>query len=700
MEMPDNIFAFEEGLTLFIFVAYGHFSEQRFADFADKASYAFIPERVAVVYQQGIVTPAQLDEVKRHISSRFRRDALCFCFDEEGNFGTSDPLITEFLEMGKARILRKRNPVLLPPPGKAFVKPSGKRDGFFLHASNLFVRHAEMSFLALLLIREWDGLLNEKILTIYVDTIDLYGLTSLACRMRFGKLSHGPITVSYSSYTAYKKVLKRVDVRSSLMVISATTSHGLLKDIIKKTRWKDADRVVTILGLDPLTQKLHANQEAGDQYKVIAVVKPEGAPTHLDHLPSLRLGGEKFTLESEEPKSVILNKDNHGKCLNALRVPDLIKTRGLLAGFAKLGTARAPLWINTGKLFASKSFREWLRERLERFAPISTTHFVVAQEAMDTKGIIEDIQLICRDWIENGVRLITADDLSAKSLVIKGSVVVICPCFSAGTKLLEVSRDLRRQRKLKNIVYFTGIGTPISTQTLRHLRQDLETDGYKMHSFCQICTGSAQSLALSWTEELRLLTVEPQQPTALPLVARRSLLQNGDLRDGDLFYRGDLLKLHKGFKFWEGVKYSTKTPPALMLLATIAAVLQNARTDSSLPEKDRLSPMHNRRVLLDPENFFRYNDSLIQATLLRAALPSEIDYSDNEGHSSSMVFLLHRAEQVGDSALVYELLLALVTKRLRLTRSKLQEVKETLSKSRLEECQWFLRTEAFRNLLS
>ena len=129
---------------------------------------------------------------------------------------------------------------------------------------------------------------------------------------------------------------------------------------------------------------------------------------------------------------------------------------------------------------------------------------------------------------------------------------------------------------------------------------------------------------------------------------------------------------------------------------TFSMLLQNARTNASLPEKDKLAPLPNRRVLLDPENFFRYNDSLIQIAILRAAFPGELDYSDHEAHSASISYLIIRAEQVRQEAVVYEFLLALSTSRLSVNRDTLDEIKQAIHLSKLNVCQWFKETTFFK----
>ena len=173
-------------------------------------------------------------------------------------------------------------------------------------------------------------------------------------------------------------------------------------------------------------------------------------------------------------------------------------------------------------------------------------------------------------------------------------------------------------------------------------------------------------------------------------------LENGMLHDHELFYGGSKLELHQGFKYWEGLVKEYPSPvPSILLFATFSFLLQNARTDSELPEKDKLAPLPNRRVLLDPENFFRYNDSLIQVAILRAAFPGELDFSDHDSHSSSMYYLIERAVQVGDAPVVYEFLLALATKRLRLVRNETEKIRELIRSSEMQECKWFEKTKFF-----
>ena len=690
MYQPHNIFAFESGLTLHIFVATGDFDVTEFDGFADIASVECIPEKVAVYYPKGLIKNDDINRAERKIKARFHCDPVFYSFNKKGSFGSNESKVESYLKKGANEIIRLRKPVILPPLGRSFVKPSGTNESYFIHAANLFVRHAEMSFYALLLNRKWGDLFDEKIKTVYVDTIDLYGLVSVACRMRFGTDAHGPITVSYSSYSSYEEVLWHADVSTSLMVISATTSHNLMQKIHKDTKWKSVERIVTILDLNP---ELCQRDEEDNERKVISYVTPKGLQPHTKLLPSIRLSGEKFTIEASEPKAVVLNTMAHAKCLKFLKLDKLKDMASCLGGYAKNDNERLPINVDSDELFKSQIFLKWLEDELEKYAPASTSHVVCIGDFAD------EIKPLLNMFGEGVLTFISPADLRDPTITISGSTVVICPTFTTGTKLLEVSRDLRRHIKdqnNKNIVYFTGVGTPTSLSEFKKLKANLEHQVYQVRNFCNVCTGQPTKLNWSWKIEQELLRNDLKEVEALD--ARRIALENGNLRDDELFYRVKDLDFHLGFKYWDKlVDYEADDKPSVLLFATFSFLLQNGRTNESLPEKDKLGPLPNQRVVLDPENFFRYNDSLIQIAILRAAFPSELDFSDHEAHSASIFYLIQRAEQVNQRSVVYEFLLALASQRLSITPEMLGKVYTLIEESHLQECSWFRNVEFFKN---
>jgi hypothetical protein len=84
------------------------------------------------------------------------------------------------------------------------------------------------------------------------------------------------------------------------------------------------------------------------------------------------------------------------------------------------------------------------------------------------------------------------------------------------------------------------------------------------------------------------------------------------------------------------------------------------------------------RRVLSPRCFDRFNDGVIQASLLRAASPAELDYSVAEQISGEMAQFLEivfadESGQAGEAS--REFLLALAQNRLRLVMKDLQNLK-------------------------
>lgn len=132
---------------------------------------------------------------------------------------------------------------------------------------------------------------------------------------------------------------------------------------------------------------------------------------------------------------------------------------------------------------------------------------------------------------------------------------------------------------------------------------------------------------------------------------------------------GSRLQITSGFVFFGKAiedEHIEAVPQSTVFL-TISAVLQTAREHSKA--ENCLSPSNYQSVVLSPENFLRFNDDVLQACLLRAALASELDYSSDNSLSEIMKELISKMFQrhqysYGHAAL--EFAAALAIKKLKL----------------------------------
>jgi hypothetical protein len=136
------------------------------------------------------------------------------------------------------------------------------------------------------------------------------------------------------------------------------------------------------------------------------------------------------------------------------------------------------------------------------------------------------------------------------------------------------------------------------------------------------------------------------------------------------------LELTEGFVYWQAKKAQLESAnhEASSYLA-IASVVQNAREFEN--NAKRLKSTLYETVVLDPENFLRFNDGILHACLLRSSQSFELDYSMSPDMSSAMreileKLLVNHAKPYGESA--PEFAAALASGHLRLTNDDLQRL--------------------------
>jgi len=110
----------------------------------------------------------------------------------------------------------------------------------------------------------------------------------------------------------------------------------------------------------------------------------------------------------------------------------------------------------------------------------------------------------------------------------------------------------------------------------------------------------------------------------------------------DLFYpntSGEQLELRKGFAFFNFSDYAKDVSQSDVYF-TINTVINSLRHSEDYEHCLRQTEFV--RNLLDPHNFNRYNDGIIQASILRSAKPSELAYHLDEEISSEMKSILEK----------------------------------------------------------
>ena len=195
-----------------------------------------------------------------------------------------------------------------------------------------------------------------------------------------------------------------------------------------------------------------------------------------------------------------------------------------------------------------------------------------------------------------------------------------------------------------------------------------------------------------WTKEdefLSQLLAEAHSAPAFPTAAVEARLETlrqakGNVQRGltdELFWpsiSGEPLRLRPNFSLFNVP--DGKSPSQAELFFTMSAMLHKLRLAE--PHGRRLVSNEHQRTLLHPSTFSLFSDGVLQASLLRACLPSELDYEIKPAVEAEAMGLLQdilsNAHEAGGEAAT-EFLFALALKRMRLSPAGLVKVLEVAS---------------------
>lgn len=584
---------------------------------------------------------------------------------------------------GLANLVEQNPVVQIAPAGHAFKHPSGSINKVFLQARELASSEVELAFAARALVRALPHLADSELAIVYIDTMAIYPLV----REALSFVGKEAAIQSFHSYDDVSSLLP--PMMHHVVIISASTSGGMAKRLVE-TAGFSADRVATLVDMrrtDRRGQTLFALEDVDSP---VLAQFPGGAETRIE------LTGEHFSFRSKPPRDVTLSVTHSPKSLAPfLRCVGSKGTHDLNTATSR----RSRLISFNGRAVVSSSdFKKWLREEIAwHFS--GAIDLIVAVDDNGSKELAELCAQIIGDIRGQTTRIsvVSADQLTSETVASAQGVAVVQAVAGDGAVMREVSRDLREYIKTDVPRHFlVGLAAPQTAMTWERLKQFLErntTDrDYGFSTWLTLPLGlssatSAWEVYRKLASALQTVTVSPEASNADDVAA--SLERAVALIDSSWAgflpaLSGKRLELTEGFVFFPTSRFTrpdTSEEDRTAYLA-IAAVLQSARDQKST--SPQLKATSYESVVLSPENFSRFNDNILQACLLRAALPSELDYSSSPELSGLMRELIakifdRRHHSHGAAAL--EFALALLSGRMRLMDSDLIRLREeTLTK--------------------
>lgn len=545
----------------------------------------------------------------------------------------------EMMLAGANEIFKSRKGLITSSPSYHFAKPSGDHCDKFIRASNLFTSGVEVAFLAISLL----PYLTDNIKRIYVDTSSISFLVSIAVQLSKKFQHQQPIIESFESYSVFKDPYGFVTSPNSLVIISATTSGGLVKNLIRDTAFSSENILTLFFSHVPTDQRglfdISSVVESG-----ITSVPQEHCKFCQQGSKVIQIEGEQFLPETPKHELLVIKKvDFDSKRQNFFKE---FAVKGLL----KFDTSpsddceKEHFYIDINKLLepCPASFKSTLTKKLNK-------HFsrdIQTVISLDDEGSWALTKTIRAEIDDENIKWVKFSDISEEALKDSQSVFVVAGAITSGRKLLATARKLRGILKSATITYFVGFSKLPNEVSFEQLKTDLCFGGFELVVLrsCNLPRFSEKSKSV-WDIEKEKLSAfsEIENPLSdtsekLPnlLAARAKTLEAAS--SDDLFLTsatGQPLKLRETFAFWGGLQLRTQDSSQADVYWTIQAILHDLRmrSDSGLA-----TTYHS--TLISPVCFDRYNDGVIQACLLRAAKPIELNYAVDEIYSRQMTDII------------------------------------------------------------
>lgn len=639
-----------------------------------------------------------------------------FGYDQTGEISHRAPVKGNPLPFFDQQLLRddglrhileesKTNVLVKAASGFIFSKPSSRSSNYFIRAEGMLCNQEDVTFVAYCLlgfVDRWRKQTVNPIRSIYIDTM---GIVSVAMSLiellrRLDPSFLYPRIESFHSYEGLKK-LPPPDRDTSLCVVSASTTCGLADKWVDTTH-ANRKSVITLLSL----------AEPNDKHNILLTLsKPDD---YLSLLPDSDLGGkspigivgETFWMKPFPTRHVLLNRVVDGVQVwpekVSLAFEELYKTKALSCWMSVPERRRVfPIHIDGLKLRDSEKYKSWLRNALRDLVPASIKR-IVFQSDEASKIMAADAAEYLRSEIglTHVPEPISDEELAHCKDSWSGAVLIVAAVVGKGSRLLTISRDLRDRQKEGVRIYLVGAAMPVSDRQFSSLKSNLvypSAAGNRFQAFRTFAIGAFSNAAIaSWRHESSQLAklVNEEDEGAYPeLDERISTLDTYSTNDGRAFWGrpkcGTPLALRQTFAYWDfkyGKAKQLHDASQADVLLTVAALLQHYREASIVPSGKRLSSEVFEQVILSPECFYRYNDGVIQAALLRTALPAELDFSGDEEASTQMKSFLLRLANNHDKEhgeALNEFLVSMLCDRLKLSALRLKEFLQELEEVKL-----------------
>lgn len=245
-------------------------------------------------------------EIENHLHSISANSVgkLLYCDGRE----VAENLAQSIMHCGMLALFKRHKGLITSSHGYHFTKPSGHHCDKFIRASNLLVSSIEVSFLAISVL----PYLRSDLQRIYVDTSSISFLVSIAIQIFKHFIEGAPSIESFESYAAFNQRYDFVEDRSSLVLISATTSGSLVDKLLSVTSFS-IDQVITLFHINLPKKQLGVFDVSSAIVGGIISRKAPECDFCKRGTKLIRIAGDQFLPENPKHELLVIKKTDFGK---------------------------------------------------------------------------------------------------------------------------------------------------------------------------------------------------------------------------------------------------------------------------------------------------------------------------------------------------------------------------------------------------
>lgn len=614
-----------------------------------------------------------------------QEDSQCL-YGDNSNWNIDEKTFLKILEQGMACLIEQTGVIMRAPAGFIFRKPSNATHHTFIRAGNIFKDPSGLGLISHFLMRH----IPVETITIYIDSFTILSAVLFFQKERrhiATKLNIDYTEPTISNFHSYSKNRNLVfPAHEKYRILISASTSGVLASELAKDHGANKKLIHHLLFFPTAPNDHWNNIYTQKEHKI---EKEDDKSCKVISIP-----GEEFIVSHGDTSPVSITK-KHFASKNGNLFKEPFYSSALKLNLSSPGHQSYTLFdIDETKENFPSDFVEWVEEVCRARIPASTACIVSTTNQSAFASLIASK---LKPHLNKEIPIFAEKDIN-KIDVPNGTILLAEFDVKNGEELLSISRRLR-DIPHGHRVYFLGHHFSETLKSHKRLKSNLCVSGkgveYGWIVYKMIPIGRKIGHS-SWLIEREKLTDtsegEINNRTLDDIIRRRiQALNGGQLSADNLFLpkiNAEPLAIRSDSILFTESYDQNKISQAIIYLL-VSAAIQRAREGIDAEEKyfppgEYFTGNLFEPSVLNPNMFSRFNDGVIQASLLRACTPDELNYSGDQQLSLEMLEILRLAIEHPETATgeaILEMMLALSTKRLRLTDEHFKEAKDSLKSS-------------------